>query len=292
LKFGNLAKAIACIFAPLPAFAQLPLTVDQSIVNLGELQLDLSLAYANTTTDQLLIGQPIYVQTGPTSFVELPSLLGTASIDSDAIVSTIQLRTGISANLEAYVRGSYANTWQRSMVQETPVKFSQSGPVDTWMGIGYKAQQDAEGPGIFLFSEVAAYEKINFEHVSLNSALVGGTIFKAVDPAVFSVTASYRRGRNTTVNDQRYRPGSLIHVQTMLGLAMNEQVSVSLGTQWINSTPSTFENRPRDVRRTRTDLLLGVTYGFKAGDWIGFSILSNISGQYGSQLKLNWSTPI
>ncbi|MBT9158679.1 MAG: hypothetical protein DDT36_01697 [Firmicutes bacterium] len=58
------------------AHADLPLTVEALITDKGKVKLGLSVAYANADQQGLATAEPTIVQTGPTSFVTLPTLIG------------------------------------------------------------------------------------------------------------------------------------------------------------------------------------------------------------------------
>lgn len=59
-----------------PALADLPLTVEDLITDKGKIKADLSFSYGNADRQGLATAEPITVQTGPTSFVTLPALIG------------------------------------------------------------------------------------------------------------------------------------------------------------------------------------------------------------------------
>ena len=76
------------------ALAELPLTVEDLITDKGKVKLDLSFAYANVDQKGISTGQPITVQTGPTSFVTLPTVIGERLGNSDTWVATFGVRYG------------------------------------------------------------------------------------------------------------------------------------------------------------------------------------------------------
>ncbi len=72
-----------------PVKADLPLTVEDLITDKGKVKLDLSLSYANADRHGVATGDPVIVQTGPTSFVALPTLIGESVGNSDTLVATL-----------------------------------------------------------------------------------------------------------------------------------------------------------------------------------------------------------
>lgn len=69
-------------------FADLSLTVEDLITDKGKVKLDLSFAYANVNRSGVSTGEPIIVQTGPTSFVTVPTLVGESIGNSDTVIAT------------------------------------------------------------------------------------------------------------------------------------------------------------------------------------------------------------
>lgn len=74
------------------ALADLPLTVEDLIADKGKVKLDFSVVYANADRQGISTGEPITIQTGPTSFVILPALIGESTGNSDTTVATLGLR--------------------------------------------------------------------------------------------------------------------------------------------------------------------------------------------------------
>ena len=72
----------------LPAFADLPMSVDDVVTRRGKFKSEVSLAYANADRHAVSLGEALVVQTGPTSFITLPTAVGDGSVNSDTVVST------------------------------------------------------------------------------------------------------------------------------------------------------------------------------------------------------------
>jgi len=77
------------ITASVSGRADLPLTVENLITDKSKFKLDLSVTYANLDRQGVFTGEPITVQTGATSFVSLPTLIGESRGNSDSVVGTL-----------------------------------------------------------------------------------------------------------------------------------------------------------------------------------------------------------
>ncbi len=106
--------ALSILSTAISAHADLPLTVEDLITDKGKFKLDLSLAYANSDRQGIFTGEPITVQTGPTSFVNLPTLIGQSLGNSDSLVGTLGLRYGLTGKAEIFARASYLTSNSRS----------------------------------------------------------------------------------------------------------------------------------------------------------------------------------
>jgi hypothetical protein len=176
-------------------WADLPLTVEELITDKGKIKLDLSLTYANADKQGLSTGEPIIVQTGPTSFVTLPTLIGESRGNSDTFVATLGLRYGLNAKAEVYARASALSSSQRSSGVSGTSSSSESRFADAWAGVNYQFKKEDTTPALLGFAEVALRERHRIDSASFKSATLGFTTYQAIDPVVLSLTAAYRFNR-------------------------------------------------------------------------------------------------
>lgn len=117
------------------AHADLPLTVEVLITDKGKFKLDVSLAYANSDRQGVSTGEPITVETGATSFVTLPTLIGERRGNSDSLVGTLGLRYGLTGKAEIFARTSYLHSSSRSSDVSGIRSNSENRFADAWAGI-------------------------------------------------------------------------------------------------------------------------------------------------------------
>jgi len=270
------------------AHADLPLTVEDLITEQGRFKLDISLTYANAEQQGISTDQPIVVQTGPTSFVSIPTVIGERSGNTDSLVATVGLRYGLTEKAEIYTRASYLHTRQRSSDTTGEYQFSESRFADAWAGINYQFKQDDETPAVLGFAEMALREKHRVDSASFKSALLGLTTYKAIDPVVFSLTSAYRIHRSRKDDAMDYRPGNLLLLNPSVGFAVNERVTLTTGMQWTSRHADMRDGGKQGQRHTRTDVLLGVSYGFTAKSTMNINLKANVSGRDGADLRVSW----
>ena len=185
------------VFTLCPAFARadLPLAVEDLITDKGKFKLELSLAYANIDTQGISTGELIVVQTGPASFIALPTAINESQGNSDAVVGTLGLRYGLSSKAEIYSRASYLHNSSRTSDVAGTSSSSDSRFTDAWAGLNYQFKNDDDIPALLGFAEVALREKHRESRSSFKSAMLGLTTYRAIDPVVLSLTAAYRMNR-------------------------------------------------------------------------------------------------
>lgn len=273
---------------PLVAYADLPLTVEHLITDKEKIKLDLSVVYANVDRQGISTAEPITVQTGPTSFITLPTQFGESIGNSDTIVTSLGLRYGLTARAEVYTRLSGLMSRQRSSGLGGSAESNESRFADAWAGINYQFQNDGNTPAVVAFAEVALREKHRGSTSSFKSAMLGVTTYAAIDPVVFSLTAAYRYNWTLQEDGHSYKPGSLFLVNPGVAFAVNDRVTLTTDVQWTRLAAERAAGQVHGIARTSTDLLLGVGYGFAKDNILNTTFKVNASGRTGSELRLNW----
>jgi hypothetical protein len=270
------------------AHADLPLTVEDLITDKGKIKLDVSLSYANSDRQGVSTGEPITVQTGPTSFVILPTWIGESRGTSDSVVSTLGLRYGLTGKTEIFARTSYLHSSSRSSDVSGVSSNSESRFADAWAGINYQFKKDDDTPALLGFAEIALREKHEKSSSSFKSVLVGITTYKAIDPVVFSLTTAYRFNQSRKDGTENYKPGNLLLLNPNIAFAINDRVTLTTGMQWSNRKADRWNGQAQGFRRTSSDLLFGVGYGISKDSTVNITFKSNVSGSNGADLRLNW----
>lgn len=271
-----------------PAFADLPLTIEDLITDKGKVKLDLSLAYANVDRQGVSTGEPIVVQTGPTSFITLPTAIGVSQGNSDTLVGTLGLRYGLTAKAEIYARASALTSSQRSSGVSGTSSEHDGRFADAWAGMNVQFKKDDATPALLGFAELAVAEKHRHDTAGFKSAMFGATTYRAIDPIVLSATLGYRLNRTRDDGGRDYRPGNLLLINPSVGFAVNDRVTLTTGLQWTRRQADKLDGVAQGIDRTATDLVLGAGYGIDRGNTLNASFKANASGSDGAELRVNW----
>jgi hypothetical protein len=282
------AFALFLLMSSAAVRANLPLTVEDIISDKGKLRLELSIAYANVDRQGISTGAPIIVQTGPTSFVALPTAFGESVGNTDTWVTTAGLRYGLSANAEIYGRLSALHSTLRNAGLMGTSSNTDKKLVDTWAGINYQFTRNENTPALLGFAELALHERHREKSASFKSAMLGLTAYHALDPVVFSLTAAYRFNRTRNDGAQVYRPGNLLLINPALAFAVNDRVTLTTGTQWTRRAADHRAGQAQGIDRTATDLLLGVGYSMAKGNTLNHTLKVNASGRSGAEMRMSW----
>lgn len=280
--------AVLFLFVMRSAWADLPLTIEDILTDKGKVKLDLSLAYANNERTGVSVGEPVLVQTGRASFVIFPGQVGERISNSDSLVGTFGLRYGVTSKTEIYTRTSFLTSNQRSISVSGTSNTRNSRFADMWAGINVKFKQDEDTPALLGFAEFSLAEKHRESMAYLKSALFGLTTYKAIDPVALSLTAAYRFNRSRKDGHFDYRPGNLFLLNSSIGFAVNDRITLTAGAQWTRRQADKLNDTSQGISRTATDLLLGMGYGINKGNSLNFSVKTNVSGASGAELRSSW----
>jgi hypothetical protein len=267
--------------------AELPLTVEDLLTGKGKFKLDASLTYSNAERQGVATGDVVVLQTGPVSFVSLPAQVSERRSNTDSIVATVGLRYGFDARAEVYLRSSYLRSETRTIDSGTSHQSGENRLADAWLGGIYQLKSDDATPAVLVFAELAVRERHMSSSKSFKSMMVGTTAYKAIDPVVLSLTATYRFHRVREDGGTDFKPGNLFLLNPGVAFAVNDKVTLTTAMQWTNHAAGVRGNREQGLRRTSSDLLLGLGYGISKESTLNLSFKSNVSGSHGADLRLN-----
>jgi len=160
--------------------------------------------------------------------------------------------------------------------------------VDAWSGINYQFRQDDLSPAVLGFAEFALHEKHQHSSSSFKSWMFGLTTYRALDPLVLSLTASYRSNETRRDGNFYYKPGNLLVFNPQVAFAVNERVTLTSGLQWTRQEADKLAGENQNFLRTSIDLILGLGYGLSRNNTLNLIFKMNASGRDGADLRLNW----
>ncbi|MEF1433966.1 meta-pathway of phenol degradation family protein [Neisseria gonorrhoeae] len=270
---------------PLSAYADLPLTIEDIMTDKGKWKLETSLTYLNSENSRAALAAPVYIQTGATSFIPVPTEIQENGSNTDMLAGTLGLRYGLTGNTDIYGSGSYL--WHEERKLDGNGKTRNKRMSDISAGISHTFLKDGKNPALIAFLESTVYEKSRNKASSGKSWLIGATTYKAIDPIVLSLTAAYRiNGSKTLSDDVKYKAGNYWMLNPNISFAANDRISLTGGIQWLGKQPDRIDGKKESARNTSTYAHFGAGFGFTKTAALNASARFNVSGQSSSELKL------
>lgn len=269
---------------PLSAYADLPLTIEDIITDKGKWKLETSLTYLNSENSRAALAAPVYIQTGATSFIPIPTEIQENGSNTDMLAGTLGLRYGLTGNTDIYGSGSYL--WHEERKLDGNGKTRNKRMSDISAGISHTFLKDDKNPALIGFLESTVYEKSRNKASSGKSWLIGATTYKAIDPVVLSLTAAYRiNGSKTLSSNTKYKAGNYWMLNPNISFAANDRISLTGGIQWLGRQPDRLDGKKESARNTSTYAHFGAGFGFTKTTALNASVRFNVSGQSSSELK-------
>lgn len=279
--------SLVLLVVPLSAYADLPLTIEDLLTAQNRWRLELGAVYANAERTNAQNGQPIQIQTGPTSFINIPTFAGASRENSDTLIFTPGLRYGISGETEVYARSSWLFSSSRSTLGAATQSQTNSQFGDAWLGINHRFINEEGHPALLGFTEIALAEKQNNHTHAAKSALLGFTTYRTTDPLVLAFTAAYRLNRPYTANSSTYQGGDYLLINPSISFAANQIATLSAGFNWRMQQPEMFNGIAQGAVLTRTDFNLGLGYSYDERTTLNATLRGNLSGGNGAEIGIN-----
>lgn len=245
-------------------------------------------SYANINDKDLSTEQTLIVQTGASSFVTIPIGIHYTQVNKDIQVATVGLRYGVTKDTELYTRSSFIWRASRSSSNSnTTTSNSDNNFLDTWIGINHRFLKNRDNPALVGFAEIAVTEKNSGSGGHAKSWLIGAKTYEIVDPIVLSFTAAYRRNQERKNSVETHKPGDILLINPSLAFAVNDRITLSGGIKWINRQADRRNGIAKGIRRTTTDISLGMAYGFSKKTTFNLAVGASASGYGGSTISIN-----
>lgn len=269
---------------PLSTYADLPLTIEDIMTDKGKWKLETSLTYLNSENSRAELAASVYIQTGATSFIPIPTEIQENGSNTDMLAGTLGLRYGLTGNTDIYGSGSYL--WHEERKLDGNGKTRNKRMSDISAGISHTFLKDDKNPALIGFLESTVYEKSRNKASSGKSWLIGATTYKAIDPVVLSLTAAYRiNGSKTLSSNTKYKAGNYWMLNPNISFAANDRISLTGGIQWLGKQPDRLDGKKESARNTSTYAHFGAGFGFTKTTALNASARFNVSGQSSSELK-------
>lgn len=276
------------------SLADVPLTIEDLLTAQNRWRVGLGINYSNTNEQKISTGSPVLLQIGPVQYIALPTQIGESRTNSDTLSISPSLRYGLSGKTELYGRSTFIA--DSSRIQDTNGQHSESDSrfESLWLGVNHKFISEGKTPALLGFIEMAALENTRLSGKNDNidyakSWLIGATTYRVIDPMVLSLTAAYRFNQTHDLDGASYKLGNYLVLNPSASFAVNNEITLSGGFQWIDSQPSELNGVSQGLRNTNTNLNLGLAWLWDERTTLNFSGNANVSGNGGAGLGLTWT---
>ena len=248
--------------APVAAWAQSPITIEQLLVKPARWQLTSSL--------QLQTGESV------PGYSSLHSAWGTG------------LRYGISPQLEINTRID-----QSELTRYTPAGSIREQGRSFSAGFNWLLLRETRLPALLLQARTEIYSSTAGQTRSLPSVQLGFTTYKSIDPIVLSLFASLQHERDSSIDafpgsegDVVLEPGLGWHIEPAINFAVNPQITLLGAMSYSQRSPLQIDGVSNAVRERQVALRLGVGYAPVREHSIFLS--AAMTSDAGGGLNLRW----
>jgi len=253
------AGAVGCLalllLEPVPAMAQLPLSIEQLLVT----------------------GKDLQVATAVDYFSSRPA----PGADRRGQTLTTSLRYGLASRVElnarlrsASSRLRYTGGSERSEVQSVSV------------GVNWLAKRETRSPALLLELECDLYEEQEDDSNTLPGFRLLATAYQSFDPLVLSFTASAAWNDSYRVEGQRWEPGIDWSLSPQVNFAVNHRVTLIGGLTFRRSEELRIDGAVR--QRSSEELAFSTGLGFTPAPRHTVFLTGQYSNASSGGLSLRW----
>lgn len=261
--------------AAVPVRAQLPLSIEELLVEQRTLKLQTAFTYSNSDAAGAAI---VRSGEGVAPAGQQPQLRVNAV--------TSRVRYGLRRNLEVNAGATQAQIDWRGPAA--------SGGDDQYalaLGANWLLTADNRTPALMLTAAVDVLEtswlQPGVRHHG-RTVRLGAHIYRAIDPVVLSLAVSHEGRRSREFSGGSLDPGNVLTLRPQVNFAVNHRVTLTGGISWQRRAGDRFDGAPVASSRHQTGLSMGL--GLLASPRSTVFIDTHVftSGDNGASLSLEW----
>lgn len=273
-----------------PAYADLPLTIENLLTAEKRWRADVNFVFSNSDNKNI-DSRYGTIQLGPTQFITLPYSVETSRKNLDVFALSVGARYGLSLDTELYTRVSGISQNTRSISVDGPSSDTNNKFADAWVGSNHRFSNDNETPALLGFIELALAENIASTGRDLvygKAMMLGITTYRAIDPLVLSLTTGYHYSAEREIKSQIINPGDFLYINPSIAFAVNHEVTLTSGAQMRWQQRSRIDNQAHDIRTSQTKMELGLGYAWSKKTTIHVNTRFEVSGDGGSEFGMTF----
>lgn len=281
---------VLLLLAPVWVNAQLPLSIEELLIDQNVLKLEASISHATSAqTVQRLDGLAVENASGKFPFV-IPRIAQRVS-DSTQIVAG--LRYGVSRSTELNIRTRYAYfTFTEPPADGVPSVFNDTGNLQSLtLGANWLASPENGTPALLLSVSLDAIEKSSVDETKAlygETGRIGATVYKSIDPVVLSVAMGYQFSSSREFIDREFDPGNEFFVSPQLNFAINHKVTLIGGISLRIRQGDEIEGRQVTTSTSSTQALVGLGFTPTVDSTIFIQSRFTTGGDRSANLSVDW----
>jgi len=241
----RLLSACLLSFASLPALSQLPLNIENRLIQPSTMKMEAGSAYRHAERFE-----PMAVS------VDGRTLVSGHTHYAEMFDVSARLRYGLSSSMEFHTGLRAARFANRG--RAFPDSGFESQVLEA--GLNFLAVGDGAMPALLvqLGTDLFTNQRLPRSGLVLaGSARASATAYRSIDPVVLSVAAGYEYRREIEVANMRVDPGDLAWLAPQVNFAVNERVTLVGGFGVYFQSAERLEGRKVGDRLTMTSLRMG-----------------------------------
>lgn len=236
---------LSAVFPAATASAQLPLSIEELLVEQRVTKLQGSVTFHNSARPALLVAS---------GADPLPARLETRQQQETA--TSLRLRHGLTPHVEVHAAGAHRHSALKAV--------RGSSGEEAWrvsLGGNWLVSPDTSTPALLLQGSIDVLERGSLPGESTAWAAttrVGATAYRAIDPLVLSLAAHYQHSEARETALGGYRPGARWWLQPQVNFAVNYRVTLIGGVTVQRRASDRLDGRALASPRYLTGLNLGL----------------------------------
>lgn len=277
------------------SFSDIPLTIEDLTTDKNRIKLITNINYLNKSQRDLYDQGYSYIDLNDGNTITLPNtpIEGTSIVDN--VIGSIGLNYGVTDKWEIGIKANAIYKKTRINNVSTTSK-TESYLQDFSFNTQYQLIDNHDYlPNGLVFSELSLYDKTaGFSSKKLSSVLLGSTFYTINDPIILSVSGSYQYNKERKFLDQnqKFNLGDIVTLNGSLGFAVNPDITLNAGVGWQFKKSDKINGKNIDIKKTQTELNLGVAYSLSQRTNLIANIRANISGKEGSVFSIGFTTKL
>ncbi|KAB2835433.1 MAG: hypothetical protein F9K51_00200 [Candidatus Dadabacteria bacterium] len=241
-----------------------PVRVEELLTAPGQWIFDFNILYSNidTSSDRAQVitidgplGQPILI----------PVFLGEQVTDEDFLSYIMNLRYGLTRNLEIFTYLGFFSDFQRSSLNGESESDSDFNFNFTGIGATYQIRPEDKYPAILASASANIADNTNFGNddyeVNYFKTFTGTLVsYYTADPIVFFVQAIYQQNLKRK-NEISINPGEFFSLSPQIFFVVNPFINLTWGLRWRIQGHDEINGDAVNSTRTGISPIFGVTYG-------------------------------